>query len=39
VLARAYRTGSLGLAKDLDKAKAYDAKSQAWQKMQTAEAK
>ena len=37
VLARAYRTGSLGLAKDLEKAKAYEAKSQAWQKTQTAE--
>ena len=38
-LARAYRTGTLGLAKDLDKAKAYEAKSQAWQKTQTAEAR
>jgi TPR repeat protein len=38
-LARAYRTGTLGLAKDLEKAKAYEAKSQAWQKTQTAEAR
>ena len=38
-LARAYRTGTLGLAKDLEQAKAYDAKAADWQKTQTAEAK
>lgn len=38
-LARAYRTGTLGLARDLEKAKAYDAKAQAWQKAQAGEAR
>lgn len=36
ILARAHRAGTLGLPKDLEKAKDYEAKYQAWQKTQTA---